>query len=260
MLLDYFSALGDMATYCANFRDWVLRSFFTSKTQQGQQRSDTPTDSWNYYGHFCYDPEYQRRLEMLKRCIQICHVFNIAKLTAMQPGLLERAYVLGRPEIVKARKEIEANIEAISTGFLNQGFQIAGMIRELHSSEVERMLEAVHDLFENCRMSAVAMAASAIEFRLLEFMKKLTPQEDFEKETLGSLIQQCLDPDKPYFKRLPDRHRPLLELCNKYRIFSVHPSTTPIGQNEALSVINLAFSFILDPQVRKVSVDAVPFG
>lgn len=260
MLLDYFTSLQDMVSYCGNFKEWVLRTFFTAKNQYGQQRSDTPTETWAYYGHLCYDPEYQRRLEMVKRCIQICHVFNLAKLTAMQPALLERAYALGRPEIVKTRKDFEANMDAISTGFLNEGFPIAGLIRELHSSERERLLEAVHGLFENCRMSAVAMAASAIEFRLLEFMKQLTPEEDFEKETLGSLIQQCLDPDKPYAKKLPDRHRPLLELCNKYRIFSVHPSTTMIGQNEALSVINLAFSFILDPQVRKASMNSTHYG
>jgi hypothetical protein len=196
----------------------------------------------------------------VKRCIQICHVFNIARLTAMQPALIEHAYALGRPEIVKARKDFEANIDAISAGFAGEGFGIGGLIRELHSSEVERLLEAIHGVFENCRMSAVAMAASAIEFRLLEFMKKLTPDADFEKATLGSLIQECLDPDKPYAKKLPDRHRPLLDLCNKYRIFSVHPSTTAIGQNEALSVINLAFSFILDPQVRKVSTDSDHYG
>lgn len=260
MLLDYLTSLADMPSYCGNFREWALRTFFTTKSQGGQQRSDTPGETWMYYGHFCYEPEYQRHLEMIKRCIQICHVFNIAKLTAMQPLLLERAYALGRPEIVKNRKDFEANIDAISAGFASEGFPIAGMIRQLHSTEGERMLEAVHGLFEGCRMSAVAMAVSAIEFRLVDFMKQLKPDADIEKLTLGSLIQECLDTDKPYSKKLPDRHRGLLELCNKLRIFSVHPSTTMIGQNEALSVVNLAFSFILDPQMRKASADTDHHG
>lgn len=105
------------------------------------------------------------------------------------------------------------------------------------------------------------MAVSAIEFRLLDFMKQLTPDApELDRLTLGKLIEECLDEKKPYSAKLPDRHRPLLELCNKFRIFSVHPKTELINQNEAISVINLAFSFILDPQMRKVSADVNRYG
>jgi hypothetical protein len=261
MLLDYFTPLQDIPTYCANFKGWTLKTFFTSKTQPGQ-KSDTPSaETWMYYGHYCYHPEYQRQLETLKRCIQLCHVFGITKLTVQESDLLERAYALGRPEVVKTRKDFEGNIDAIANVFLIEGFPIRGMISRLHATESERLLEAVHSLFEGCRLSAVAMAVSAIEFRLLDFMKQLTPEAtDLDKLTLGSLIGECLDPKKPYSAKLPDQHRPLLELCNKLRIFSVHPKTTLIGQNEAISVINLAFSFILDPQMRKVSADTIRYG
>ncbi len=250
-----------MPTYCTGLKEWVLKTFFTSKAQYGQ-RTDTPSaESWMYHCHYCYHPEYQRHLETIKRCIQICHVFGITKLSVKQPELLDHAYALGRPEVVKTRKDLETNIDAISAVFANEGFPIAGMITRLHATESERLLEAVHSLFEGCRFSAVAMAVSAIEFRLTDFMKQLTPDaKDLDRLTLGSLIGECLDEQKPYSAKLPDRHRPLLELCNKFRIFSVHPKTTLIGQNEAISVINLAFSFILDPQMRKVSADTIRYG
>jgi hypothetical protein len=263
MIVDYFGPLQDMPTYCYRFKEWVLKSFFMTKNQFGQpQKSDTPmTESWTYSGHYCYHPEYQRQVETIKRCIEICHVFSIAKLTAMQPNLLEHAYALGHPELVKTRKDFESHIDAISAGFASEGFPIGGMVNRLHATESERLLEAVHSLFERCRFSAVAMAVSAIEFRLLDFMKQLTPDApELDRLTLGKLIEECLDEKKPYSAKLPDRHRPLLELCNKFRIFSVHPKTELIRQNEAISVINLAFSFILDPQMRKVSADTIRHG
>jgi hypothetical protein len=263
MIADYFTPLQDMPTYCTRFKDWALKTFFTTKNQYGHpQRGDTASaESWMYNGHYCYHPDYQRDLETIKRSIQLCHVFGIAKLTVMQPGLLDHAYALGHPEIVKTRKEFESNLDAIGAAFASEGFPIAGMISQLHASESERLLEAVHSLFEGCRFSAVAMAVSAIEFRLLDFMKQLTPDAgELDRLTLGQLIGECLDEKKPFSGRLPERHRPLLELCNKFRIFSVHPKTTLIGQNEAVSVINLAFSFILDPQMRKVSADSIRYG
>lgn len=262
MIADYFTPLQDMPSHCSRFKDWVLKTFFTTKNQYGNpQRSDTPSaETWMYNGHFCYHPDYQRYLETIKRCIQLCHVFGVAKLTAMQPNMLEHAYALGHPELVKTRKEFEIKVDAIGAAFASEGFPIAGMITQLHSQESERMLEAVHSLFEGCRFSAVAMAVSAIEFRLHDFMKQLTPEAELDKLTLGQLMGECLDEKKPYLNRLPDRHRPLLELCNKFRIFSVHPKTTILGQNEAISVINLAFSFILDPQMRKVSADVIRYG
>jgi len=107
---------------------------------------------------------------------------------------------------VKARKDFERHIDAISTGFANHGFQIRGMVNQLHATEEERVLEAMHSMFERCRFSAVAMAVSAIEFCLLNFMKRLTPDaSELDRLPLGRLIEECLDEQKPYAAKLPDR-------------------------------------------------------
>ena len=163
--------------------------------------------------------------------------------------------------MLKSRKDFEGNIDFISNTFASEGYPISGMISELHPTELQRLVEAIHCFFEGCHHSAVAMAASAIEFRLLDFMEKVSPstREALQEEPLGSLIRKCLE-DPVYSKKLPDRHRPLLELCNRYRIFSVHPKTEILGQNEATSVINLAFSFILDPRMRKASFESPAKG
>jgi hypothetical protein len=251
-----------MSSYCERFKEWVVKSYFMQKTQYGYEKSDSPTGSWAYHGEYCYHPEYQQRLEVVKRCIQLCHVFGIARLNSMQEKLVECSHRLGQPEIVKSRDQFEQSLDFISKVFRDDGFPISGMISQLHASEMERMLEAIHCLFEGCRYSAIAMAASAIEFRLLDFMAQLEPakREEFEKKPLGSLISECLDENSVYSKKLPKRHRPLLELCNEFRIFSVHPKTEVVGVNEAMSAINLAFSFILDPRMRKVTLDAEHFG
>jgi len=100
------------------------------------------------------------------------------------------------------------------------------------------------------------MAASASEFRLLEFVKQVNPsiEEDLYKKTLGSLIDECLK-NPTCSKKLPKRHHHLLELCNEFRIFSVHPKTELMTQNEAISVVNLAFSFILDERLRHIAME-----
>ncbi len=256
MILDYFEPLKNMSTYCQQFKEWVTKSFFMQKTQYGYEKSDTAHGEW-YCGHFCYHPDYQQRLEVIKRCIQISHVFGIAKLNVNQPKLLEKAHKLGQPELVKTRGNLEENLDSISGAFASEGFPITTMISQMHSTETERLLEAVHSLFEGCRYSAVAMAVSAIEFRLLEFMRQVNASalKELETKPLGFLIDECLT-NAVYSKVLPERHRPLLSLCNQFRIFSVHPKTELIGQNEAMSVINLAFSFILDSRIRKASREA----
>jgi hypothetical protein len=193
MIVDCFEPLTNMSGYSQRFKEWVTKSFFMQKTQYGYEKSDTPQGEW-YYGHFCYHPEYQQRLETIKRCIQISYVFGISKLNAIQPKLLEEAHKLGQPELVKTRRNFEGYLDYISSTFTAEGFPISGMISQLHATESERLLEAVHCLFEGCRYSAVAMAVSAIEFRLLEFMKQINPSasKELERRPLGSLIEECL--------------------------------------------------------------------
>ena len=262
VITNYLAVLANMSTYCREFKDWVGKSFFTRKTQYGYEKSDTPAETWAYAGHYCYDPEYQQRLETIKRCIQICHVFGIAALNALQPKLVDRAHRLGLPEAIRTRKDFEENIDFIAGTFSREGFSIAGMISQFHAMESERLVEAVHCLSEGCRYSAIAMAATAIEFRLVDFMDQINPgnKEALQRKPLGTLIDECLDRDSAYSKKLPKRHRALLELCNQFRIFSVHPKTEILGQNEAMSAINLAFSFILDPRIRKISLEPESHG
>ena len=164
---------------------------------------------------------------------------------------------LGWESLTPSRlRNFEEKVDFVGNSFSAQGFPINGLVAQLHSTESERMLEAIHCLFEGCRYSAVAMAVSAIEFRLFEFMKQINPEASkLEKDPLGLLIKECLNnPD--YSKQLPERHQPPLQLCNQFRVFSVHPKTEMIGQNEAMSAIYLAFSFILDSRVRKASATA----
>jgi hypothetical protein len=254
MITNYLSHLRDMPAYCREFGLWVIKQFFTTVQSGISKESETPVGTWYYYGHYCYHPEYQQRLETIKRCVEICHVFGIADLMLLQPELKKRVHRLGEPEIVKNRKEFEDNLNFVANTFRDKGFPIASITSQLQPTETLRLVEAIHCLFEGCLHSSVAMAASAIEFRLLDFMKRISPSssKELEQKPLGSLIQNCLS-DPAYSAKLPERHRPLLQLCNEYRVFSVHPKMEHINQNEAIAVISLAFSFILDKRLTKVA-------
>jgi len=63
----------------------------------------------------------------------------------------------------------------------------------------------------------------AREFRLLSSMTSVSSDPKLAKMTLGQLINEYLDNKDEYRKIIPKKYEPLLEYCNTYRVFSVHP-------------------------------------
>jgi hypothetical protein len=104
---------------------------------------------------------------------------------------------------------------------------------------------------EGCNYSTVAMAVSAIEFRLLNLMQSAKPNPQLENYTLGQLIDEYLQNEAEYNNVIPKRHEHLLNLCNTYRIFSVHPKKEKITRAIATSIVNLTFAFLLDKELKR---------
>ena len=97
------------------------------------------------------------------------------------------------------------------------------------------------------------MAVSAIEFRLLSLMMSKSPDSKLSELTLGLLIREYLDNQEKYGRVIPKNHKHLLEHCNVYRVFSVHPKQQKITRASANSIINMTFGFLLDDKLKKIS-------
>jgi len=121
----------------------------------------------------------------------------------------------------------------------------------LNLNEIDRLNEAIHCFLEGCYYSSVAMSVSAIEFRLFSLMMSICPDPKLKELTLGQLIREYLDDKQKYGSVIPKKHEPLLEHCNTYRIFSVHPKKEEINKPIASSILNMTFLFLLDKKLVK---------
>ncbi len=128
-------------------------------------------------------------------------------------------------------------------------------IRLLTCEESYRLDEALECLQVQCHFACVVMAVSAVESRLRYLLKKKNKtvfNAEFEKATLGQIIKlfdenEYTAPKYAKLKKiLPDKHKPLMNLLNQYRIFSAHPKAEIIGRNIAESILRLSFVLLLD--------------
>lgn len=176
---------------------------------------------------------------------------------------------LKNPQLVKTYDRFEVLLsyarEFIST--LEPG--IRKKLSGLTCEECERLDEALVTYSNYCFYSSIIMAVSAVEFRL-HYMVKNTDKklysEQFEKATLGQLIQ-VFDKngytDNKYDKikqLMPDRHRPLVQLLNQYRILSAHPKEVKVTPQIAESILNLSFAFLIDPETCLYDEDYLKCG
>src|SRR5205807_286016 len=148
--------------------------------------------------------------------------------------LLQAIHDLASPETVQVWTNFEVRIDLISAVFTEAKPAIAEAYASLGGDEISRLDEAIHDVLEGCNYSAIAMAVSAIEFRLLGLMKAATKEEGLDNLTLGQMINKVLT-EKIYTGVIPEKHKALLQLCNTYRIFSVHAKTEVMTKALAMS-------------------------
>ena len=146
----------------------------------------------------------------------------------------------------------------VKLGFRITSNELSAICSAFDDEEKERMNEAIHDYFEGCNYSCVAMSVSAAESRLLKLMCLASPDSkvELEKKTLGQLIYEYVTNKDNYKNVVPEKHEPLLQLCNTYRTFSVHPKKQRITGRLATSILNLAIEFLTDQDTRPKVVEA----
>jgi hypothetical protein len=240
MKYDYFHLLANLDRFLNDFKDSTLNTFFESANGN---RPDQPSTDL-----MCFTPIYCQYLYPLKIAIEL---INLLQIGIFKEFLLDRQYRLSEPVCMSTREAFEATINDLLRISSDCKKEITEILSLLSKLEKDRLNEAVHCITENCYFSTVAMAVCAIESRLLNLMKGTAPakKDELDKLTLGSLIKEYLENKTTYKNIIPKKHEPLLNLCNEYRVFSVHPKEEPVSKNVAQAVLLLAFEFLLDKNI-----------
>ena len=134
--------------------------------------------------------------------------------------------------------------------------QLVLRLRHLNALEAFRLDEARKCLQAGSALGAIVMAVSAVEHRLHRLLEKHDPRTykmRFRDATLGAIVS-VFRVNSSYQgsafdrlrKRLPDKHRPLMELLNVYRIFSAHPKDEIVTHQTARIILALSFVFLMD--------------
>lgn len=241
MIQKYIEPMTRVPAICDEFKEAVRRNFFSSTSFVGAPIT-IPFQSNEYY---CFSPLYRDYFEGLRRIIEICDAFGIPVLEHSKGKLTQAIGDLANPDTVRTWANVESRLDLIRQIFNLAQPEVGRMYSLLRKEEVDRLDEAIHDVLEGCNYSATAMAVTAIEFRLLRLMQKKTPSEKLDELTLGQLVNKALT-DKNYAGLVPEKHQALLELCNTYRVFSVHAKTEKITKALALSTLNLTIAFLTD--------------
>jgi len=137
--------------------------------------------------------------------------------------------------------------------------RIESKLNKLEFEECFRLSEAVHVFDSECFHSSIVMAVSAVEGRLHLLLKKENKrlyEQYFKDKPLGYLIS-LFDPnqfkDKKFNKVkkiLKDKHKPLINLLNQYRVLSAHPKGELLNRNLSLAILSLSFIFLMDEEMR----------
>lgn len=242
MIQDYILDITRVELICSEFQTFVEKNIFVNMIGG---RAD-----YTSVGHWPYFPPFRAYITRLSRLVEICDLFGVKLLESFKQDLQRKIYMLEEErEETRNLKQLTSLIQAIAKPFSDSRYELYPRLQRLQVKEKERLNETIHVYLEDAYYSSVAMSVSAIEHRLLSIMKKANPQEasKLDNMTFGALINEYLNnKNNKYNNTIPNRHEPLLELCNKYRIFSVHPKEEQIDKRVASSVLNLTLEFLLD--------------
>lgn len=239
----YLWHLENMVSYIDLFEKEVIKECFTDN--KGKVLSKPPDNYW-----YCWTPIYQGSWVTIRDIIEICDMLGIQYLAEQKPELIDRVTCLNNPESIEYKSYFEDCLRYIRSVFKIVQKRVKAKLQLLNMEEKKRLNEALNCYIEGCNYSAVTMSVSAIEHRLLSLMMSKCLNPELEELTLGQLIKEYMDNKEKYANVIPKKHEPLLQLCNVYRIFSVHAKREKITRPIATSIINMTFSFLLDEDLK----------
>jgi len=167
-----------------------------------------------------------------------------------------------KKEVMASLERITASLLSGDTSFLNMHirevkdlFQLIeddlnSKIELLSDNEEKRLNEAFNCYIQELNYSSVIMSVSSIESRLFSLMYTQSANEKLKNLTLGQLIKEYVNDKNTYNNIISRKHEPLLEYCNTYRIFSVHPKEEKITRSNATAILCMTCSFLFDKEMK----------
>jgi len=247
MLVDYLSNIKNVPGLCDKLESDVLKFFFKDGKKN---ESDTDNYPWTSLYRSAFAPIWA--------CVQLCELLKLEVLRRHQREILLSANSLQIPRDIPKLKDFRVHLYFIRSAFLLAEEEILNLCSAFDDEEKMRINEAIHDYFEDCTYSCVAMSVSAVESRLVKLMCIVSPdsKQTLEKKTLGQLVTEYLRNKNKYKTVVPAKHDHLLQLCNTYRIYSVHPKHERIKPTVAGSILTLAIEFLTDEDTKPEVVKA----
>lgn len=240
MIIDYISTLNNIAAACDDFQKSIEHVYF----DKGKAKNCRST---NVTQHRVYRQYYSP----INACVQICRFLNL-RIPNFEHEFYEAASSLDSNQENNDLETLRFNVEGLKLGFGGLRENTSDFYQAFDEEERERINEAIHSYFEGCYYSTVAMSVSAVESRLLKLMCIVSPDSKgyLEKKTLGQLVFEYSKEKDKYNNVVPEKHKPLLDLCNTYRTFSVHPKKQKITPLVAGSILNLSLEFLTDHDTK----------
>lgn len=241
MPIDYISSLESAMELCKGFEKRVLDVYF-----EGGSKEESNIDL------FVWTPSYREFFKPVKACVRLCQILKLEPRLLTESMFFGTALDLEIPRVTNNLTTFKRHISIIANGFEKLKNEVSAICSAFNDQEKERINEAIHTYLEDCNYSCVAMSVSAVESRLLKLMCLASPESEreLEKKTLGQLIYEYVDNKDNYKNIVPEKHEPLLQLCNVYRTFSVHPKKHKIKGPMASSILNLSIEFLTDQDTK----------
>jgi hypothetical protein len=240
----YLSHLKSVPELCQKFKSDTISSAFTEPTTK-----ETLSKTTNFF--YCFTPRYRYYWDIIRNIVDICDMFGIPVLERQKSEMVQRVMFLFHTNAIQDREDFEYYLDFISGIFSKIEKELIDKLQLLDEEEMMRLDEALNCYLLGCNYSAIVMSVSAIEFRLFSLMMSKCDNRRLGDLTLGQLIREYLNNKEKYGNVIPKKHAPLLEHCNIYRVFSVHPKRERITRPIATSIINMTFTFLLDRNLKQ---------
>lgn len=190
-------------------------------------------------------------LEVIQEIIEISSFWGIETIDVNNNLLIKCVSTLLNPlTYTDDLRDFYHSIQYIKMTFEGARKEIGDRIALLTDEESPRLREAFNCYVNELNYSTIIMSVSAIESRLLSLMQFKKPDAKLEKLPLGELIREYLVNKKSYGNILPSKYLYLLQYCNKYRIFSVHPKKEKINRSNAKIILGMTCSFLFDKELK----------
>ncbi len=237
-MFDYLSLLEFTSEVVEHFKDDVLEEYF--KSEKANRKN------------LVYSPLYHSYWEALDNLVLNCDVLGIESLCPNKKDLMDTLEDLRRDDYARHKDNFMESINSLLSDFEISAVETKEKVNLLGEEEFNRLNEALNNYINECDCSAVILCVSAIECRLHTLMSSKCADPRLKDLTLGQLIHEYLTNKSKYGTIIPEKHEPLLQLANTYRIFAVHPNIDSITRSVATSIICMTFVFLFDKNVRRL--------